>query len=245
MLMRYRVDLSYLGRDFHGWQKQPNAVTVQQTIEDAFSIVFKDNIEFMGCGRTDTGVHAREFTAHFDSKREYTEANVRKLNNYLPFSISIKSIVKTKDDFHARFDAISRTYEYNISVYKNPFIKEFSWFIPIQLDVELMNKCAKILYEYKDFTSFSKLHTDVKTNNCDVKYAHFTLQDDLLVFEITADRFLRNMVRAIVGTLVDVGKGKISQDEFVKVIEAKDRSKAGQSAPAEGLFLTKISYPNQ
>ncbi len=240
--MRYRLDLSYFGLDFHGWQRQPNAVTVQQTIENAFKIVFKDQVELYGCGRTDTGVHAREFTAHFDSDVIYTENNLRKLNSYLPYSISLKSLEITESDFHARFDAKSRTYNYQILTQKNPFYKNFAWYIQHNLDVDSMNKCAEVLFDYVDFTSFSKLHTDVKTNNCRLTHAKFSLHGDLLVFEIIADRFLRNMVRAIVGTLVDVGKGKIDVEDFKRIIESKDRAKAGQSAPAEGLFLMEIKY---
>ncbi len=241
--MRYRLILSYCGCDFHGWQKQPNAITIQQTIEDAFRIVYKDGVDIYGCGRTDTGVHAREFVAHFDSDHRYNEDAVCKLNSFLPYAIVIKSLEVVQDNFHARFDALARTYKYQILTYKNPFHKDFAWYVPYKLNVLLMNECAKTLYEYTDFTSFSKLHTDVKTNNCKVFNAVFAEKEDLLIFEITADRFLRNMVRAIVGTLVDVGKSKFSIDDWRRIIEAKNRSEAGQSAPAKGLFLTKIEYP--
>jgi tRNA pseudouridine38-40 synthase len=241
--MRYRVDISYLGRDFHGWQRQPNAITVQQCIEDAFLIIFKENVQIVGCGRTDTGVHAKKYTAHFDSKNNYNSESVAKLNSYLPFSISIGQIIPVEDSFHARFDAISRTYQYYISLKKNPFLKDSAWFINSILDIKIMNEATKLLLTTVDFTSFSKLHTDVKTNNCKVLQAEFQIHDDTLIFTITADRFLRNMVRAIVGTLVDVGKNKLNCDDLKIIIESKDRGKASQSAPAEGLFLTDVVYP--
>ncbi|MDD2387129.1 MAG: tRNA pseudouridine(38-40) synthase TruA [Bacteroidales bacterium] len=241
--MRYKIELSYFGRDFHGWQRQLNAISVQQTIEDAINVVFRDEIMLIGCGRTDTGVHARKYIAHFDSDKEYNNDAAMKLNNYLPFSIAIHSIESVSSDFHARFNAVKRTYQYQICLTKNPFFVDSAWLIYQHLDVNLMNIAAEQLFKYTDFTSFSKLHTDVKTNNCDVQYAKFELNENVLIFTIIADRFLRNMVRAIVGTLIDVGKGKINIDEFSTIIEAKDRSEAGQSAPAHGLFLVDVTYP--
>ncbi|MDD2635634.1 MAG: tRNA pseudouridine(38-40) synthase TruA [Bacteroidales bacterium] len=241
-MMRYKIELSYSGRGFHGWQRQLNAVSVQQTIEDAINVVFSDKISMVGCGRTDTGVHARKYIAHFDSDKEYGSDAGMKLNNYLPFSIAIHSIKSVCSDFHARFSAIKRTYQYQICLTKNPFFVNYAWFVYQCLDVNLMNVAAEQLLKHIDFTSFSKLHTDVKTNNCDVQYAKFELNENVLIFTITADRFLRNMVRAIVGTLIDVGKGKTNIDDFTAIIEAKDRSKAGQSAPAQGLFLVDVEY---
>ncbi|MDR2010333.1 MAG: tRNA pseudouridine(38-40) synthase TruA [Bacteroidales bacterium] len=240
--MRYKIELSYNGRDFHGWQKQPNAASVQQTIEEAISLIFKDKIDLTGCGRTDTGVHAKQYIAHFDSEFEYNSKHTEKLNRYLPDSISIFSIKETYPDFHARFDAKSRTYEYVIATEKNPFTIGFSWYIPWELDINLMKEAADKLYNYNDFTSFSKLHTDVKTNNCRIIDVKFIEEKGRILFMITADRFLRNMVRAIVGTLTDVGKKKINVNDFCKIIENKDRGFAGKSAPAEGLFLLNIEY---
>ncbi len=240
--MRYKAELSYLGTNYHGWQKQPNAITVQQTIEDAFELLFKDKIEFVGCGRTDTGVHASNYVAHFDSENIYNENTVYKLNKYLPFDIAFLSIQKKDADFHARFSAKSRTYEYIISLKKNPFKNDSAWVLNKDLDVEQMQKAANLLFNYSDFTSFSKLHTDVKTNNCKIYKAKFELKDKDLIFIISADRFLRNMVRAIVGTLVEVGKNKITIEDFCKIIEQKNRGAAGQSAPAKGLYLVEIEY---
>ncbi len=240
--MRYKIALSYFGEDFHGWQRQPNATSVQQTIEDAFAVIFKDSFNLVGCGRTDTGVHARNFIAHFDSENTYNSNIINKLNSYLPDSIAIHDINKTTNNFHARFDAKSRTYEYNINTLKNPFATRYSWYIPQAINVDKMNDIAQTLQEYTDFTSFSKLHTDVKTNNCSIKQAFFREENNLLIFKITADRFLRNMVRAIVGTLILAGKNKIDKNDFKNIIEAKNRNKAGQSAPAKGLFLDNIEY---
>jgi len=240
--VRYKIDLTYNGSEFYGWQRQENVNSVQQTIEDAFFLIFKEKIELIGCGRTDTGVHAKIFTAHFDSEKIFNENHVKKLNRYLPNSISIFNIFQVCFDFHARFSAKNRTYQYWIYTTKNPFYNKLSWYIPQKLDIEKMQTAANKLYNYTDFTSFSKLHTDVKNNNCEILKAEFIVNQEYIVFEITANRFLRNMVRAIVGTLVEVGKGKISIENFEKIIESKNRQNAGQSAPAEGLFLIDIEY---
>ncbi len=242
VIMRYRIDLSYDGTNYHGWQSQPNAVSVQETLENALSKVLREKISVTGCGRTDTGVHAEYYVAHFDSINEIDNKTADRLNGLLPDDISIFSINKTSDDFHARFDAKKRSYKYVISKRKNPFLKTYSWYVRYPLDIDSMQKAADCLFNYTDFTSFSKLHTDVKTNNCKIFHAQFECTDDLIVFRISADRFLRNMVRAIVGTLVDVGKAKISIDEFCKIIESKNRCEAGQSVPAAGLFLTEVEY---
>lgn len=210
------------------------------------SIILKEPIETTGAGRTDTGVHARFFIAHFDSSGNMLHHNqklLHQLNKVLPIDIAVKRIYIVPDDAHARFDAISRTYEYHIILEKDPFYNEFAWHLKHKPDLRLMNKAASMLLEISDFTSFSKLHSNTKTNNCKVIRANWEEKEGKLVFTIEADRFLRNMVRAIVGTLVDVGRGKTSMDEFKGIINSKNRSKAGQSAPAKGLFLTNISYP--
>ncbi len=240
--MRYKLELCYKGTNYHGWQRQPNAITVQQVLENAINLTQRDNIEITGCGRTDTGVHAKYYVAHFDSELIYDDKVVLKLNRFLPEDISIISLIKTDSDFHARFSAIRRSYEYVITTKKNPFLNGLSWFLTNPLRVDLMQEAIKKLYNYTDFTSFSKLHTDVKTNNCKIIDAGIREENGVIVFYITADRFLRNMVRAITGTLVDVGREKISIEEFCKIIEAENRCEAGQSVPATGLFLTDVRY---
>ncbi len=244
-MARYFTQLSYKGTDFHGWQIQPNAVTVQETLEKAFSLILRETIKIIGCGRTDTGVHARQFYAHFDCDTAAYDLDklAFKLNTILPKSITIQHIFPVSSEAHARFDATSRTYKYYLAKVKMPFAYEQSYYYSFPLNISAMNDAAKKLLDYTDFTSFSKLHTDVKTNNCVIKEAYWEETDEQLIFTITADRFLRNMVRAIVGTLLEVGKGKCSVERFCEIIEAKDRGKAGSSAPAEGLFLHKIVYP--
>jgi len=243
---RYFIHLAYNGKAYHGWQLQENAISVQQLIDEGFSTVFAEKLSVTGAGRTDTGVHARDFYAHFDlEKKMGTEEiveKVYKLNSYLPADISIFKITPVNADAHARFSARSRTYEYLITSFKDPFNTDFAWQTYANLDIDLMNTAAAILLDHTDFTSFSKLHTQVKTNNCNVMEAAWEKRGNLLVFTIRADRFLRNMVRAIVGTLVDVGRGKISLVEFEKIIEAKDRSEAGLSVPAHGLYLINVEY---
>lgn len=245
--MRYFVDLAYNGTNYHGWQVQPNAPSVQETINKAINTLTRQEVKLVGCGRTDTGVHARDFVAHFDSTAELdTEKLVYKLNRFLPSDIVIYKMYKVNDEANSRFDALSRTYEYHITLQKNPFETEQCYYYTYgSLDVEAMNQAAQKLFNYIDFTSFSKLHTDVKTNNCKIMYVQWSVKNSKLIFTIKADRFLRNMVRAIVGTLLEVGKGKMSVDQFCDVIEQKDRGKAGVSAPAQGLFLTKIEYPDK
>ena len=244
--MRYFLELSYAGTNYHGWQIQPNAVTVQETIEHALGLLLRSTIKITGAGRTDTGVHARQMFAHFDTEKAINPVDLTyKLNSFLPADIAIQKMLSVTDKAHARFDAIARSYQYFIHRYKNPFLTETSWYLSKDLDVDLMNKAARILLNYKDFKSFSKTHTDVKTYICDVRQAAWQTTDNQLVFHITADRFLRNMVRAIVGTLVDIGLHKISLDELIQIIESRDRSNAGFSVPAKGLFLTEIVYPPQ
>lgn len=244
-MQRYFVQLSYKGTNYHGWQVQPNALTVQELVEKAFSTVLREKIAVTGAGRTDTGVHASFFIFHFDSQDHEidTEKLVYRLNGYLPPDIALQRIWKVPDDAHARFSAISRTYKYFIHSKKDPFKTDLSYFYTGTLDIDKMNAGAGILKDYRDFTSFSRLHTDVKTNLCRILYAQWEKEDDNLIFTIEADRFLRNMVRAITGTLLQIGRGMLSVEEFRGIIEAGDRSVAGDSAPARGLFLSEIKYP--
>ncbi len=247
-MIRYFIQLSYNGASYHGWQVQENANSVQAELNKTLSTYLRETIETIGAGRTDTGVHAKFYVVHFDSTNEELDDDIPlhlyKLNCLLPQDISAFGLKKMHETAHARFDATSRTYKYYVSQVKNPFLNEFAYPLYVPLNVEEMNKAAQLLFEYNDFTSFSKLHTDVKTNNCKVTFAEWTAEaDNTLVFTITADRFLRNMVRAIVGSLLEVGKGKISIEEFRQIIEQKDRQKAGMSVPAKGLFLTDIGYP--
>jgi tRNA pseudouridine38-40 synthase len=237
--------LSYKGTNYHGWQVQPNADTVQANIEKALTLLLRQPMQIVGAGRTDAGVHAQEMFAHFDVPQAIdTKALTYKLNAFLPKDIAIHDILPVKESAHARFDATARSYKYFINRNKNPFLTETSWYLAKDLDVNAMNEAAKILLQYDDFKSFSKTHTDVKTFICDVREAYWEQSNGQLIFNITADRFLRNMVRAIVGTLVDVGLHKLSKQDFINIIEAKDRQKAGFSVPAQGLFLTKIEYPS-
>lgn len=245
MLQRYFLQCSYKGTNYHGWQIQPNAVSVQAIFEEALSTLLRNKIGVTGAGRTDTGVHASFFMLHFDFSGKLPKNIVYKLNSFLPADIAVQNVWPVEMEFHARFNALSRTYKYYISTQKDPFKTESSYKYTKPLDVEKMNEAAKALFDYTDFTSFSRLHTDVKTNNCKIMHAEWTQEEDLIVFTIKADRFLRNMVRAIVGTMLDVGKGKTDLAQFRKIIELKDRKKAGTSAPAQGLFLVGISYPEQ
>lgn len=242
---RYFIFLSYKGTGYSGWQVQPGEKTVQGTIEEALSVLMKEEIKVTGAGRTDTGVHAKNFVAHFDSNQNSHSEDelVFKLNSFLPHDIAIESLVRVKDDAHARFNAVSRTYRYIINNKKDPFSNNESTYIWGKLDLDAMNRSAEYLKEYNDFTSFSKVHTDVKTNICKVNYAKWSVEEDKIIFEIKADRFLRNMVRAIVGTMLDIGTGKIKPEYIKTIIEAKDRSEAGKSVSPDGLFLTAIEYP--
>jgi tRNA pseudouridine38-40 synthase len=244
---RYFLRLSYKGTHYYGWQIQPGVSTIQETLNKNLSLLLKEEIYVIGAGRTDTGVHASCFYAHFDSEKQIVDPSKDKLiyhlNCLLPADIAVYDILKVKSDAHARFSALSRTYQYRITRVKNPFKTEMTWFYSKPIDMVAMNKAALILFEFTDFTSFSKLHTDVKTNNCIIKTAYWIEDHDEIVFEIKADRFLRNMVRAIVGTLLMVGSGKITLEQFRKVIEKKDRSAAGMSVDARGLHLIGIEYP--
>ena len=246
MKYRYFIQLSYKGTNYHGWQIQPNAVSVQEVLTNAFSTILREDIEITGAGRTDTSVHASYFIAHFDSVKVNLHSDKKflfKINGLLPKDIAIHQVLHVKNDAHARFDATSRTYHYYIHQQKDPFLLESSYYLPQKLNINQMNEACKFLFQFTDFTSFSKLHTDVKTNNCKITEAFWSRDDYKLKFTITADRFLRNMVRAIVGTLIDIGKNKISLEDFIQIIEGKNRSDAGVSVPAHGLFLTNIVYP--
>lgn len=241
--MRYFLEFSYNGKNYFGYQIQPNAVSVQEELEKALSTLLREKIKTTGAGRTDTGVHAKKIYAHFDTEKILDREFTRRLNSFLPPDISIKQIFQVKDDFHARFDATFRTYEYYISLEKNPFTQESAWqHWRKPLDIEKMNEACKILFEYEDFTSFAKLHTDNKTNLCKMYKACWEQDGSELKFTISANRFLRNMVRAIVGTMVEVGSGKIQPEDVRKIIEDKHRNSAGTSAPAHALYLVDVGY---
>ena len=241
--MRYFIKLAYNGTNYHGWQVQPNASSVQETLNKALSVILNEEINIMGAGRTDTGVHAKEMFAHFDYTPTFEiDSVLHKLNSYLPKDIVIYDIIPVHEDAHARFDAKKRTYNYYITSVKDVFSQEESWYYHQNLDVELMNQAAKILLNHTDFQCFSKVNTDVNTFNCIISEAYWTQVNNQLIFTISADRFLRNMVRAIVGTLVNVGLHKITLSDFNSIIENKNRNEAGFSVPAQGLFLTKIEY---
>lgn len=254
--MRYFIYLSYDGARYHGWQIQPNGISVQEVLGKALSTLLREPIEVTGAGRTDAGVNASLMVAHFDTTQETDEQLAYRLNKFLPQDIAIHKIVPVKDDAHARFSATSRTYIYNIVTAKTPF-EPYAYRFPQPLDFDLMNEAAKTLFDYTDFTSFSKLHTDVKTNNCRIMHAQWTqvnsqrstpnpqLSTSKWQFTITADRFLRNMVRAIVGTLLDVGRGVLTIQQFREIIERKDRCSAGTSVPGNALFLADITYPEE
>ena len=242
---RYFIELAYNGTRFHGWQIQPNAKSIQETLEKALSTICREKIAVVGAGRTDTGVHASYFVAHFDAERPDLDHPdfVYKMNSFLGADIVIYRLCTVAPEVHARFDATSRTYHYFINQQKDPFAQETAWYFTRSLDVYKMNVACAVLFDYTDFTSFSKLHTDVKTNNCKIYYARWVQKGNQLIFTIKADRFLRNMVRAIVGTMMEFGQGKLSIEDFKQIIEAKDRGAAGVSAPSEGLFLANIAYP--
>ncbi|QLG46199.1 tRNA pseudouridine(38-40) synthase TruA [Costertonia aggregata] len=242
--MRYFIQFSYYGKAYHGWQNQPNAITVQEVLEKAMSALLREKIALVGAGRTDAGVHAKEMFAHFDNGNVDDISNfVYRLNAFLPNDIAVKDIVKVNSGSHARFDAEERTYEYWVVQKKNPFYTDSAYYIKADLNVESMNQAASLLLGRKDFECFSKSNTDVRTYLCDVKKAIFTSDEEKLVFTITADRFLRNMVRAIVGTLLEVGVGKCRLEDVKTILKSKDRGKAGPSVPAKGLYLTNILYP--
>lgn len=243
--MRYFIEIAYNGTEYHGWQIQPNATTVQEILNKAISTILQEEINTIGCGRTDTSVHASQFFAHFDTEKSISEIKdfSYRVNKFLPKDISCYRAFQVEDEQHTRFDAIARTYRYFIHQYKNPFKQDSSFLFQYDLDLDKMNEAAGLLANYTDFTSFAKLHGDNKTNICELFYAKWIEIEGGLMFEIKANRFLRNMVRSIVGTLLDVGMSKISLKEFTVIIELKNRSEAGTSVPGKGLFLSKIDYP--
>ena len=242
-ILRYFIKFSYNGTNYHGWQSQPNAASVQETLSKAITTVLNSEVNLMGAGRTDTGVHAKVMFAHFDINHDFNiKTTVHKLNSYLPKDIAVFKIIPVHDEAHVRFDAKKRTYEYHIHYHKDVFINELSWYYQKELDVDLMNQAAELLLNHEDFECFSKVNTDVFTFNCDVTYAYWKKEKNQLIFTISANRFLRNMVRAIVGTLIKVGLHKISIADFNTIIESKNRSEAGFSVPAHGLYLTEIEY---
>lgn len=244
---RYFLKLSYIGTNYHGWQKQPAAITVQAVVEDALSKVFREQIGVLGAGRTDTGVHARDYYAHFDSIHSFDSIkNMQlqfKLNRILPADVAVHDVLPVKHGSHARFNALSRTYKYFICTTKDPYQIPYSWLYERHLDIKAMQEAATMLKQHQNFSCFAKSKTQVKTDKCHVHLAEWVREDHMIIFKITADRFLRNMVRAIVGTLIDVGLHKISLDDFLKIIESRNRSNAGYSVPACGLHLTEIKYP--
>lgn len=243
--MRYFLQLSYSGKNYFGWQKQPNQSSVQEVLEKCLSTYLRQEIAVVGAGRTDTGVHAKEYFAHFDSK-SISNFNdfVFRMNAFLPKDIAIQNIFQVRSEAHARFDAAERTYNYYVTIGKNPFNQDFSYQIHHFPDIDKMNEACAYLLGQKDFECFSRSGSDVKTFICDIKEAFWTKDENQLIFTITADRFLRNMVRAIVGTLLEIGLEKRPVSEMEKIIESKNRSKAGPSAPPQGLFLSKVNYPS-
>ena len=246
-MFRYFIELRYKGTNYHGWQIQKNAKSVQAILNNALSVLLKEEVTTTGAGRTDTGVHAKHFVAHFDCSKENLEANsnlLYSINQTIPLDISISKIYAVKPEAHARYDALSRTYEYIICREKDPFWQGLSWQFTRHLDVDKLRIASEYLLNFTDFTSFSKVGSDNKTSLCEIYKVDWFADKNLLIFSIKANRFLRNMVRAIVGTLIDVGRGKLTIEEFIKIIEVKNRSLASGSAPAEGLYLVNIEYPD-
>lgn len=241
--MRYFLELEYFGKAYHGWQRQPAAITVQEVVEKALGTLLQEKKEVVGAGRTDAGVHARQLFAHFDSEADLSEEFTFRMNSLLPKDIAVKGIYKVNPEAHARFDAVSRSYEYHISTRKNVFTIDSAHLVHRNICLERMNKAAKILLDYSNFKCFSKSRTDVHTYNCRIERAEWEQKEELLIFHITADRFLRNMVRAIVGTLLDIGLEKLEVQDLHQIIESEERSEAGASVPAHGLYLTRVIYP--
>lgn len=242
--LRYFIELSYNGKNYHGWQIQPNAISVQEVLEKALSTLLRVKTGVVGAGRTDTGVHASQIFAHFDTENRVDENEFTyKLNSILPKTIVVDKVFRVTDDSHARFHAVKRSYEYKIITKKDPFLHEYTHLMKLPLDVDKMNKAAHILLNYTNFKCFSKVKTEVHTFNCDITKAIWVKENNQLVFHITANRFLRNMVRAIVGTLLNVGLGKIEVSAIHEIIKSEDRGAAGVSVPAQGLYLTKVEYP--
>ena len=240
---RYFIEIAYDGTAYHGWQIQPNAISVQEKLNSCLSTILREEIHIQGAGRTDTGVHARQTFAHFDVKKTLDLDFINRCNSILPADIQLINYKKVNSSYHSRFDAVSRTYEYIISTAKDPFYINKAFYFFKDLDLDLMNKASQLLLLEKDFTSFSKLHTQTKTNDCTLSEAIWHKKNHFLIFNIKADRFLRNMVRSIVGTLIEVGLKKITIDDFKIIIASKDRKNAGFSVPACGLYLKSVEYP--
>jgi len=245
-MTRYFIEFSYDGSNYHGLQKQPNLLTIQETIEMNMNKYLGVNSNLTLAGRTDTGVHAKQMFAHFDVDLDFQQDNFcRSMNKMLPKDITIESLSLVTNDSHARFDASSRTYEYFVNSKKNPFNYKFSYYLKHDIDIKKMNKSCIRLIKHINFKCFSKSNTDVKTYNCDISYANWDVLDEGIRFKITANRFLRNMVRSIVGTMIDIGSSKISDTDFQKILDSRDRSEAGLSVPSSGLFLTNVTYPQK
>jgi len=247
MMKLYFIYMAYVGSAYHGWQVQPGEITVQSVVEDALSTILHNPTAVTGAGRTDAGVHARFYVAHFDSEKENLSNDNKllyRLNSYLPKDISVNEIREVNNDAHARFSAVLRSYMYYITSKKDPFLRQYSWNRYGEMDIDRMNQAASYMKNYEDFTSFSRLHSDVKTNKCKISEAYWIEENYQYIFNISADRFLRNMVRSIVGTMELIGSGRIDPEAIRGIIEAKDRSYAGKSVPPEGLFLTDIKYPD-
>ena len=240
---RYFMYLAYNGANYCGWQIQPNGLSIQEVLEKSLATLLRVPTPIVGAGRTDAGVHARQMMAHFEADVQDIALLTNKLNRILPNDIVIYKIVRVKEDAHARFDATSRLYRYYLTTQKDPFMYPYKYKVHGNIDVEMMNKCSQVLFEYIDFTSFSKLHTDVKTNDCKITRAQWKQEGHDYIFTIQANRFLRNMVRAIVGTLLEAGRGKLDEAGMRRIIEAKDRNIAGFSVPGNALFLEEIDYP--
>ncbi len=241
--MRYFLELAYFGKAYHGWQRQPSARSVQEVVEMAISTLLQEKVEIVGAGRTDAGVHAKQLFAHLDVASELPEDLVFRLNSFLPKDVAIGGLFRVKPEAHARFDATARSYEYHLVHEKDVFSIDTAYWLKKDLDVESMNAAAEILLDYNDFKCFSRSRTDVRTYNCKVTRAYWEETKTGLIFHITADRFLRNMVRAIVGTLLQIGLGKMEVQAMHEIIKSKSRGEAGASVPAHGLFLTRIEYP--
>ena len=243
--MRYFLELSYNGKNYHGWQNQPNAISVQEVLEKALSTLLNQPTAIVGAGRTDAGVHAKKMFAHFESETSFEAIDlVYKLNSFLPKDIAVHDVFKVNPDSHARFHAVSREYLYRISLSKDVFNYDESYYLKPQLDLNKMKEATELLLGYKDFQCFSKSNTDVNTYHCDIMLAQWELVENELQFRIKADRFLRNMVRAIVGTLINVGLGKLEVEDMHTILASKNRSEAGFSVPAHGLYLIDVAYPD-
>ena len=243
--MRFFLEISYLGTAYHGWQKQPNAPAIQEILEDRMGKLLGNGpIDLVGAGRTDAGVHARQLFAHFDRDAALPSGFVHRLNAFLPADIAVKGVYEVAPNAHARFDATGRTYEYHLVREKDPFREGLAYQFQGELDFGAMNRAAASMLGYGNFKAFSRSKSDVKTYNCDLREARWEEGDGVWVFTISADRFLRNMVRAVVGTLLEVGKGRLDAEGVKTIIKSQDRSEAGVSVPAKGLYLTRITYPD-